>query len=112
MHYFLPRISQDEERLGELAMKFRGARRDKERQTIAEDYSQTVQHLIDGGGWREMPAPEDQLPDAWMPSAFIEDWSRRQGDPQSEKGSKIGALSVVANRRPFLRTAILRANCP
>jgi hypothetical protein len=78
MHYFPPRLSQDEERLGELAMKFRGARRDEERRTIAEDYSQTVQHLIDGGGWREMPAPEDQLPDAWMPTAFFDYWTGRQ----------------------------------
>jgi mono/diheme cytochrome c family protein len=62
-------------------MKFRGARRDEERQTIAEDYSQTVQHLIDGGGWREMPAPEDQLPDVWMPAAFFDYWSGRPSTP-------------------------------
>jgi hypothetical protein len=81
MHSFPPRTSQDEERLGELAMKFRGTRRDAERQAIAGDYSETVDRLILSGGWREMPAPEDQLPDAWMPNAFFEYWSRRQGTP-------------------------------
>jgi hypothetical protein len=32
--------------------------------------------LIRSGHWHEMPAPEDQLPDAWMPSEFFEFWSR------------------------------------
>jgi hypothetical protein len=77
MHYFPPPLSQDEEHLGELAMKFRGARRDEERRAIAGDYSQTGQQLIDGGCWREMPAPEDQLPDAGMPTAFFDYWSHR-----------------------------------
>jgi hypothetical protein len=68
-------MRQDEERLGELAMKFRGTRHDAERQAIANDYSQTVVRLIHSGIWREMPAPEDQLPDVWMPKAFFEYWS-------------------------------------
>ena len=67
-----------EERLGELAMKFRGTRRDADRRAIAADYSQTVEQLIQSGRWQEMPAPEDQLPDAWMPKAFFEYWSRQQ----------------------------------
>jgi hypothetical protein len=62
-------------------MKFRGTRRQAERQDIARDYSQTVGQLIDSGGWHEMPAPEDQLPDDWMPEAFFEYWSRRQAAP-------------------------------
>jgi hypothetical protein len=74
-------LSQDEERLGGLAMQFRGTRRDAERQAIAEDYSQTVERLIHSGNWHEMPAPEDQLPDAWMPRAFFEYWLGRQGAP-------------------------------
>jgi hypothetical protein len=72
---------KDEERLGELALKFRGTRRDAERQAIAGEYSQTVDRLIHSGNWHEMPAPEDQLPDDWMPKAFFEYWSRPQGAP-------------------------------
>ena len=76
-----PNVAQDAERLGGLAIKFRGTRRDAERQDIARDYSQTVGRLIDSGSWHEMPAPEDQLPDDWMPEAFFEYWSRRQAVP-------------------------------
>jgi hypothetical protein len=72
---------QDEERLGGLAMKFRGTRRDAERRDIAEDYAHTVERLIRSGRWHEMPPPEDQLPDGWMPAAFLEYWSRQQGAP-------------------------------
>ena len=69
-----PHPSPDEERLGSLAMKFRGTRREAERQAIADDYAQTVERLIHSGGWHEMPALEDQLPDAWMPRAFFQYW--------------------------------------
>ncbi|MBI2824063.1 MAG: hypothetical protein HYX69_05140 [Planctomycetia bacterium] len=72
---------QDEEHLGELAIKFRGTRRDAERHDIARDYSDTVDRLIHAGNWNEMPAPEDQLPDDWMPKAFFQYWSQRQGAP-------------------------------
>jgi hypothetical protein len=68
--------ANDEERLGGLAMQFRGTRVDEERRRIAQDYSQTVGRLIRSGHWHEMPAPEDQLPDAWMPSEFFEYWLR------------------------------------
>ena len=73
-----PGMSQDEERLGGLAMQFRGTRRDVERRDIARDYSETVERLIRSGSWHEMPAPEDQLPDDWMPEAFFQYWSQRQ----------------------------------
>jgi hypothetical protein len=76
-----PNVSQDEERLGELAMKFRGTRRHAERQGIATDYAQTVERLINSNNWQEVPAPEDQLPNDWMPRAFFEYWSRRQDAP-------------------------------
>ena len=76
-----PGVRQDEERLGELAMQFRGTRRDAERRAIAGDYSRTVDRLIHSGAWQDMPAPEDQLPDAWMPRAFFEHWSRRRDAP-------------------------------
>jgi hypothetical protein len=72
---------QDEEHLGELAMKFRGTRHEAERRAIAADYSQTVERLIRSGTWREMPAPEDQLPDDWMPTAFFDYWSDRPRTP-------------------------------
>jgi hypothetical protein len=74
-----PSLEQDEDRLGGLAMKFRGTRLDAERRDIAKDYSQTVGRLIQSGRWHEMPSPEDQLPNDWMPPAFFEYWSRQEG---------------------------------
>ncbi len=71
-----PGMIPDTEFLGVLAAEFRGTRRDAERQAIAQEYSQTVERLIQGG-WDEMPAPEDQLPDKWMPKAFFDYWLRR-----------------------------------
>jgi hypothetical protein len=77
MNFIPPLVAQDEERLGGLAMQFRGTRSDVERRTIATDYAQTVDRLIRSGGWHEMPPPEDQLPDNWMPPEFFEYWSRQ-----------------------------------
>jgi len=74
-------VAEDEERLGELAMKFCGTRRETERRDVAKDYSQTVERLIHCGRWHDMPPPEDQLPDDWMPPAFFEYWSRQQATP-------------------------------
>lgn len=34
-----------------------------------------VDRLIKSGSWDEMPAPEDQLPDDWMPGSFHEFWA-------------------------------------
>jgi hypothetical protein len=59
-----PDVTQDEERLGRLAMN-----------------SQTVERLIHSGRWHAMPPLEDQLPDDWMPPAFFEYWSRQDGAP-------------------------------
>ena len=78
MNFLPPSVSQDADRLGGLALKFRGTRRAAERRDIAEEYAKTVQRLIDNGNWKEIPSPEDQLPDDWMPKAFFEYWSRRQ----------------------------------
>jgi hypothetical protein len=72
-----PNIRHDEDRLGELAMKFRGTRRPAERQAIALEYAETVSRLIQSGVWNEMPGLEDQLPDNWMTSAFFKYWSSR-----------------------------------
>jgi hypothetical protein len=74
-------MGQDEERLGELAMKFRGTRDPEERLAIADAYCQVVERLIRSGLWREIPAPEDQLPDDWMPQTFFDYWSNPQNAP-------------------------------
>jgi len=51
-----PNIAQDEERLGGLALQFRGTRRDAERREIAKHYSQTVERLIQSGRWHDAPS--------------------------------------------------------
>lgn len=76
MNSIPPRAPHDAKRLGILAAKFRGTRSDEERREIAKDYCQTVERLIQSGVWHEMPAPEEQLPDAWMPKAFFDYWLR------------------------------------
>jgi hypothetical protein len=70
-------ILQQEERLGELAMEFRGTRVETERKRIAREYEKTVNNLIRSNVWDDVPPPEDQLPRAWMPEQFFEYWSRR-----------------------------------
>jgi hypothetical protein len=67
-------VDRDTDRLGSLAMKFRGTRRDDERRAIAVEYARTVERLIQSGQWVEVPPFEDQLPDEWMPSAFMAYW--------------------------------------
>jgi hypothetical protein len=64
-----------------LDMKFRRTRNQKERQDIRADYADTVERLIDSRKWQEMPGPQDQLPDDWMPSAFFDFWLGGQGRP-------------------------------
>jgi hypothetical protein len=81
MNSIPPRVTSDEERLGVLAMNFRGTRSDTERQAIANDYAQTVQRLIQSGSWDEMPPPEDQLSDAWMPAECFTHWSDPPASP-------------------------------
>ena len=76
MHIDQPNQTDDYERLGDLAMEFRGANVMAERQKIAAIYAETVDRLIESGQWHELPAPEDQLPEAWMPRSFFEYWSR------------------------------------
>lgn len=71
--------AHEEEHLGGLAMQFRGTRDNAQRQVIADDYARTVERLIQSGQWDEIPAPEDQLPDRWMPQAFFDYWSQRLG---------------------------------
>ena len=82
----LPDRSRDEEQqlegqletqLGGLAMRFRGTRSNADRQDIAREYTQAVTRLISSGNWLEMPAPEEQPPNGWMPEEFFEYWSDR-----------------------------------
>jgi hypothetical protein len=79
MHRVSPTMYHDMERLGQLAMSFRGTRRDDERRAIADEYTQAVERLIHSGNWREVPAFEDQLPDDWMPQAFYNYWAEQAG---------------------------------
>lgn len=64
----------DEHLLGELAMRFRRAADDAERGDVAGQYAHAVDRLIHRGGWDATPAPEDQLPEEWMPDSFFEYW--------------------------------------
>ena len=41
-------------------------------------YAKAVKKLIASGHWNEMPAPEDQLPDEFMPMEFFDFWSHGQ----------------------------------
>jgi len=76
MFHYPASVTQEEQRLGELAMRFRGTRDTTQRDEIAADYSETVDRLIASGQWSSAPAPEDQLPDEAMPEAFFDFWSR------------------------------------
>jgi hypothetical protein len=78
MHLYKPNSSDHDERLSDLAMEFCGTRVFAERQKIATMYAETVDRLIEIGQWDELPAPEDQLPEAWMPRSFFDYWSRRE----------------------------------
>lgn len=69
-----PHPAGDERLLGELAMRFRRAADDAERKDVAGEYEHAVDRLIGQGGWNETPAPEDQLPEEWMPDSFFEYW--------------------------------------
>ena len=66
-------VFQDEERLGELAMRFRGTRDDTERRQVAANYASAIKRLIDSGSWDEIPAPE-RCVDA---CGFFEYWARK-----------------------------------
>ena len=58
-------------------MKFRRTRLDAEREVIAREYTETVEKLINSKQWADVPPPEDQLPNAWMPPQFLEYWLDR-----------------------------------
>ncbi len=56
-------ISDNEAQLGALAMKFHATRDSAERDVIAKQYAKMVKELVKNSCWKEMPPPEDQLPD-------------------------------------------------
>lgn len=60
--------------LGALAMRFRSACDELERQQISDEYARIVAQLIQSSVWDEMPASEDQLPDDYMPKSFFDYW--------------------------------------
>lgn len=64
--------------LGHLAMKFRGTRSIIERLAISDDYAKEVNRLIEGGSWTEIPGPEDELPEFWMPTEYYDHWGLQQ----------------------------------
>lgn len=80
MHRMFSSTYQDVERLAQLAMNYRGTRRDDERRAIANEYAQIVERLIQSGNWQEVPSFEDQLPDEWMPQAFYDYWAEQSDD--------------------------------
>lgn len=59
-------------RLGELAREFRGDKDETKRKEIANRYEYTWKRIVDLGVG-EVPPPEDQLPDEFMPKSFLED---------------------------------------
>ena len=71
---FVWRLNGLEDALGHLAMKFRSTWDGDERKQIVKEYAEVVDKLIATGGWCEVPAPEDQLPDACMPAVFRNYW--------------------------------------
>jgi hypothetical protein len=64
-----------ETQLGLLAMRFRSAPDELERDKAAAEYEHVVDKLIASGKWEEMPTFEDMLPDERMPEAFFKFWS-------------------------------------
>ena len=71
--------ADDQVQLAALAMKFRGTRDSDKRQAIAKQYAKPVKKLVKAGCWNEMPPPEDQLPDNFMPKDFFQYWSGERG---------------------------------
>ena len=56
-----------------------GTRDSGQRQAIAKLYAKTVKKLVKSKCWNEMPPPEDQLPDDFMPKDFFQYWSPDRG---------------------------------
>jgi hypothetical protein len=73
--YFLGALMRNLARkLGLLAAEFRGTRDEERRRQIAAEYESAVLALIESHCWHEIPPPEDELPDAFMPLAYFRHW--------------------------------------
>jgi len=63
--------------LGLYAFEFRTAGQE-DKHKIAQKYADFVKRLIANGHlgkpWTEIPGPEDQLPDEYMPAEFFSYW--------------------------------------
>ena len=67
-------IRTEDDNLFFLACRFRSTRDEAERKKIAAEYATVVDCLIATGTWDEVPSPEEQLPDEYMPKAFMDYW--------------------------------------
>jgi hypothetical protein len=76
MAHHQPYKANEKADLGQLAMTFRGTREPGERRAIAAEYAKILKKLIKNRIWSEMPGPEDQLPDEYMPEEFFQSWLR------------------------------------
>jgi hypothetical protein len=70
-------VPEEERRLSSLARQFRNTYSDDERRHVAAEYANVVMRLISSDQWDEIPAPEDQLPNEWMPNSFLSYWTQR-----------------------------------
>jgi hypothetical protein len=67
-------MSDVNKNLGYLAMKFRGYDSAQDRFIVALEYEKEVNRLVLTKAWKEVPGPEDMLPDQWMPLSFYKHW--------------------------------------
>lgn len=73
-----------EDKLGWIAMKFRGDR-PGEREEAVKEYAQVVFELVESGVWHEIPSFEEMLPDKYMPEVFYTYWGLSIPNKNSEK---------------------------
>lgn len=63
-----------EDKLGWIAMKFRGNHKPGDQEEAIKEYAQVVIELVESGTWAEIPTFEDMLPDEHMPEIFFTYW--------------------------------------
>jgi len=84
-----------EDKLGWIAMKYRGQHKPGDREEAIREYAWVVHELIESGIWAEFPGPEDQLPDEHMPEAFFAywgfDWVKNSEQKQTDQLKPPGA---------------------
>jgi hypothetical protein len=67
-------MSDVNKNLGYLAMKFRSYDNSQDRFIAALEYEKEVNRLVTLRNWKEIPTPEERLPDQWMPLSFYRYW--------------------------------------